>query len=279
MLPTLTLLCTLTLSGTPAVESVCVQAAPVHANGKWTRSANQNRAALLIHGYHVHFRDSSVPKAEFRSWQKPESAFVKELAKHADVYSFAYGQNAALDVIVKESTLRSRVAELRKLGYSDVVLVGHSAGGLVARHFVEDYPDAGVTKVIQVCAPNGGSPLASLTAPKSQRPFLECLSSDSRKKCLEARAGKTIPDKVQFVCVVAKIAKTSGTDGVVPCACQWTADLQKQGIPAHGIVGSHREVIREAKMAELLASLMREPTGRWSPERITAARKELFGEK
>ena len=43
-------------------------------------------------------------------------------------------------------------------------LVGYSAGALIARYFVEDSPDYGVTKVIQVCAPNGGSGWGKLTA-------------------------------------------------------------------------------------------------------------------
>ena len=277
MLASLSLLCTLAFSGDPGVESICQQAAPVSANGKWTRSPNQTRAVLLIQGFHYHLTNKSVPKAELRPWQKSDSPLVKELAKNADVFVFAYGQNVALDIVVKESKLRESVAQLRKLGYTEIVLVGHSAGGLIARHFVEDHPDAGVTKVIQVCSPNGGSPLAHSAAPKSQKPFLECLSAEGRRKCLEARAGKSIPEKVQFVCVIAKSKLTPHTDGIVPCECQWTADLHKQGIPAVCVVAGHREVVRDAKLAETLAGLVREKQDRWPAERIAKAKKEFFG--
>ena len=277
MLASLSLLCTLVFSGDAGVESICQQAAPVSANGKWTRSPNQTRAVLLIQGFHYHLTNKSVPKAELRPWQKSDSPLVKELAKNADVFAFAYGQNVALDVIVKESKLRESVAQLRKLGYAEIVLVGHSAGGLIARHFVEDHPDSGVTKVIQVCSPNGGSPLATSTVPKSQRVFVECLSVDGRRKCLELRGDKRIPEKVQFVCVIARSKKTSDTDGVVPCGCQWTADLHKQGIPAACVVGGHREVVRDAKFAETLAGLVREKHDRWPAERIAKAKKEIFG--
>lgn len=275
MLPTLTLFCTLALAGAPAVDSICLQASP--KNDKWARTPNRMQAVVLIHGFHHHLTNKSVPKAEFRPWQKADSVLVKELGKNADVFPFAYGQNVALDTIVKDSKLPGSVAELRKLGYTDIVLVGHSAGGVIARHFVEDNPDAGVTKVIQICAPNGGSPLASLTGPKTQKVFLECLTTENRKKCLEQRANKAIPEKVQFICVIAKSGATAKSDGVVPCLAQWTADLQKQGIPAVCVVGGHRDVVRDAKLVETLGSLIRDRQGRWSAEQVEKTKTEIFG--
>jgi pimeloyl-ACP methyl ester carboxylesterase len=279
MLSTLPLFCTLLLSGSPAVESTIRQVAPVapvEVEGKWRRTPGHTQAVVLIHGFHYHFSNKSVSKAEFRPWQHADSAVVKTLAKHNDVFSFAYGQNVPIESIVKDSTLGAAVARLRDLGYRDVVLVGHSAGGLIARQFIEDFPESGVTKVVQVCAPNGGSPLAAIKGPKSQRVFLDCLTREGRKICLKERADKRIPDNVQFVCIVARMNTTTHTDGVVPCVNQWTADLQKQGIPAFGMVGTHREVVRDAKAAEVLAALVRDRQGRWTEERIVQARKELF---
>lgn len=277
MLPSLTMYCTLLLGGAPAVESVCHQVVPAAVKEQWTRSPNESHAVVLIHGFHYHLTNKNVPKAEFRPWQRADAHLVKELAKHADVFVFAYGQNVPLDTIVKESKLAGSVARLRKLGYTEIVLVGHSAGGLIARHFVEDHPDAGVTKVVQVCAPNGGSPLATVAAPKSQKAFLECLTEKSRQQCLKERAGKLIPEKVQFVCVVAKGDGTKGTDGVVPCVCQWTADLQKQRIPVVSVLGSHREVVRDAQTAVTLGQLIRDNQPRWPAERIERAKREIFG--
>lgn len=277
MLSTLTLFCSLTLGGSPAVESICLQVAPASGKEKWTRTPKQPRAVVLIHGFHYHLTNKNVPKAEFRPWQRADAAIVKEMAKHADVFVFAYGQNVPLDTIVKESKLGDSVAHLRNLGYTDVVLMGHSAGGLIARHFVEDFPDAGVTKVIQVCTPNGGSPLATVTSPKNQKVFLECLTEKHRQQCMKDRTAKMIPDKIQFICVVGKGDGTKGTDGVVPCICQWTADLQKQGIPVVSVLGSHREVVRDAKTTEILASLIRDKQPRWTAERIEKAKKEIFG--
>jgi hypothetical protein len=263
-----------------AVESICKQVAPPHLDGKWERKPNQTHAVLLIRGLQVHLFEKDVPKAELQSWQKPDCPLVKELGKSTDVFVFAYGQNASIETIIEKSKLADSIARIRKLGYTDVTLIGHSAGGLIARHFVEDNPDAGVTKVVQVCAPNGGSSMASLgvlTAPKNQKPFMDCLTVDHRRKCLEARADKLIPAKVQFVCVVAKLENDSVGDGVVKCNCQWTPELQKQGVPVELVMGGHLEIVRDARYAETLARVVRQKQERWPAKRIEKARAEIFG--
>jgi hypothetical protein len=279
---TLTLMFTAAQGNAVAIESICHQVAPPHADGKWTRTPNRAQAVVLIRGYQVHLTETNVPKAELRPWQKPDSTMVKELAKNADVFVFAYGQNGSLDVVVSQSKLSGSIAQLRKLGYTDVALVGHSAGGLVARYLVEDQPDCGVTRVIQLAAPNGGSSLADLETklklvPKNQKAFVECLTIEHRRKCLETRADKLVPDKVQFICVVAKERKTADTDGVVTCVSQWTADLQKQGIPAVSVVSSHANVVRDERVAETVASLLRAKQERWPAERVAKAKKEILG--
>ena len=276
MFASFTLICGLALGSGPVVESAFNQIAPVAAEALWVRTPGRAQAVILVHGFHYHALSVNVPKAEFRSWQKRDAVLVKELAPTADVYAFAYGQNVPLDTIVKESKLGESIVRLRKMGYADITLVGHSAGGLIARHFVEDYPDAGVTKVVQICAPNGGSPLATLVVHRNQKPFVECLTEKHRENCQKERSAKVIPATVQFVCVIAKGDGVKGTDGVVPCRCQWTDDLQKQGIPAFALPGGHREIVRDAKSAEALARLLREPFPRWPAQRIDQAKAELF---
>lgn len=265
-----------TLGDTAGVASICRQVAPLPINGTWRREAAQTRAVVLIHGFQFHLRDASVAKAEFRPWQSPDSALVKELSKCADVYVFAYGQNVALDEVVKDCALGMNIAELRKLGYREIVLMGHSAGGLLARHFVEDNPEAGISKVIQVCTPNEGSAFASLSLPKSQRAFAQSLTAEGRRKAQELRADKRIPESIQFVCVVAQTELSPNTDGVVLCASQWSSDLQKQGIPALRITASHHEAMRDAKIAATLANLVRDSHPRWQPARVEEARKSIL---
>jgi pimeloyl-ACP methyl ester carboxylesterase len=279
MLSTLTLLCAISLHGAPTVESICLQVAPMNIGEKWKRTPNQMRAVVLVHGFHLRINEKSVPKADLRYWQHAEMALPKELGKHADVFSFAYGQNVALETVLKESQLARNIAQLRKAGYSEIVLIGHSAGGLLARHFVEDHPDAGVTKVLQVCSPNVGSPFAIVPAPKNQRVFLECLTEENCRKRLEARADKMIPKHVEFVCIIGRIGGTADSDGIVRCASQWSSDLQKQGIPVVCISGSHAEMMRDARIAVTFANLLCEKHQRWPVERIEKTKKEVFGNR
>jgi pimeloyl-ACP methyl ester carboxylesterase len=277
MLTTLSLLCALLAPDAPTVKSLSEQVAPRPTDGRWVRRPDQKRAVVLIHGFHFHLREESARKAELRPWQLPNSTLVKELARDADVFAFAYGQNASLKTIAAQPTLGEMVARLRRLGYREVVLVGHSAGGLLARQFVEDHPDAGVTKVVQVCSPNEGSPLADVQVAEAQRAFLESLTAAARRRSLKERADVRIPKDVQFVCVVASKDGTRTTDGVVPCASQWSADLRDQGVPARLLTAGHREAVRGSQGAKLVAKLVQEEQPRWKPEQVRAALKEIFG--
>jgi pimeloyl-ACP methyl ester carboxylesterase len=277
MLLPLALACALLAPAASKVESKFEQVAPAPGGGEPARTPGRTRAVVLLHGYRLHLRDGSVSRPEFRPWQRPGSALVKELAADADVFAFAYGQNACLSDVVERSRLAADVALLRKLGYREVVLVGHSAGGLVARQFVEDHPAAGVTKVVQICSPNGGCFSATLTVPHSQEAFVRCLTVKGREQCLKERAAVRVPEGVQFVCFVGQGAGNVGGDGVVSCRCQWAADLQKQGIPALALTVGHREAVRSAKSARALAELVRKEQPRWRPERVQKARKEILG--
>ena len=167
------------------------------------------------------------------------------------------------------------VAQLRRAGYHDIVLVGHSAGALVARQFIEDHADAGVSKVVQVCPPNGGAAAAEIGSLKTQRAFLDSLTPDGRQKSLKERT-KTIPKSVQFVCILSNAG--GDTDGLVPCDCQWTADLQDQCVPVVTIKVAHPIVPRVAKGVEAIADVVRKDQPRWKPERVSEVKSELFKE-
>src|SRR5207244_1035605 len=95
--------------------------------------------------------------------------------------------------------------------------LAHSAGGLVARHFVESSPNDGVTRVIQVATPNGGAYLAELGArvpkmvPREQKPFVMSVAPAYRANLLRSRQQLPIPTSTDFVAVVALAAR--GTKG------------------------------------------------------------------
>lgn len=265
--------------GAHPVEVQFVQVAPTaRPSVEWRRSTGERRAVVLIQGLMVHpFSKENVGRASLRSWQQPGSPLVKRLAGEGDVYAFAYGQNVPVDEIANHDALWRGLLRLREMGYRDVVVVGYSAGGVIARRVVEDYPASGVTKVVQVCAPNAGSGWAKLKAVRSnQQPFLQSLTKEERRREMRLRMDVTIPKKVEFVCVVGTGA-VSG-DGVVSCRSQWTSDLQEQGIPAVTVATDHLSMVRSAAGADAIAGLVHAPQPRWSPEKVAAARKAILGE-
>src|SRR5438105_1775913 len=164
--PTISLAIVL-LAQTPAVETKFAQVAPAVKSGVASpqRSPGQQRAVILLHGLRIHpISDVNAWHAELSGWEAPNSPLVKALGKDADVFAFSYAQHEPVEEAVRAPALRQHVANLRRAGYGEVVLVGHSAGALIARYLVEDEPECGVTKVIQVWAPNGGSGWGKVTA-------------------------------------------------------------------------------------------------------------------
>lgn len=261
------------------VETRFVQVHPAPAeDGKFKRSPSQEQAVVLLQGLHVHpFSSASVLKPEFRGWQQAGSKLVETLSSSADVFAFAYGQNVAVEEIAGVPGLGDNIRRLRELGYTRVVLIGHSAGGLIARQFVEDHPNAGVTKVIQVCSPNGGCAMARFDTGvrKDQRSFLNSLTKESRAAFLKGRPDKKIPASVQFVCVVGEGAGMG--DYLVSNESQWPGDLQAQGIPAIALKTTHFTVMRSKTDAQKLAEILNQNQPRWDAAKVAVARKDLHG--
>jgi triacylglycerol esterase/lipase EstA (alpha/beta hydrolase family) len=220
--PTLILALALLAPEPPVVETRFVQVAPpTAAEVVPRRSPGQSRAVVLMHGLRPHpFSDASALHPELSSWEEPTSAVVKALSRDADVFALGYAQHRPVDDVARAPALGRYVAGLRQTGYTDVVLIGYSAGALVARYFVEDAGGGGVTKVIQVCPPNGGTSWGKLTAGvrQSQEPFLVSLTKESRQAAQRERAGKAIPPDVEFVCVVGALGPAG--DGLVRFDCQ-----------------------------------------------------------
>jgi pimeloyl-ACP methyl ester carboxylesterase len=260
-----------------AVQFSQVSPRPLPA-GEWVRTADQRRAVVLIQGLLPHpFNKNNVNKATLRDWQKPGSPLVNRLAADADVYAFGYGQIVAVDEIAEHPALIEGVREVRAMGYREVVVVGYSAGGLIARRLVEEFPDVGVTKVVQVCAPNAGSGWAKLKAVrKNQQPFLESLTKNERRREMLARLDVYVPEGIEFVCIVGTGAWTG--DGVVSSRSQWSPDLQAQGIPAVKVPTDHLSMVRGSAGDETIAALVRTPQPRWTQGQVAAARKKILGE-
>src|SRR5262249_32794618 len=128
----------------PPVKPVAVPVSPetnfkqLHPMPKkaevFERSNDRTRAVVLIHGFRRETDNDKVAKALFRDWQVPDKVLVQTLAKDFDVYAYAYGQNAPVPELAEQPALIEKLKQLKKqLGYEQIVLVGHSAGGLIAR--------------------------------------------------------------------------------------------------------------------------------------------------
>jgi pimeloyl-ACP methyl ester carboxylesterase len=266
------------LGAAPAIESRFVQVAPAAQNRPWWSTSRQTQAVVLIHGLFVHpFSKTNVARAQLHGWQKPDCLLVKRLARDADVFAFSYSQTVTADEIAECPELETNVRQLRLRGYREIVLIGHSAGGVIARQFVEDHPNCGVTKVIQVCAPNAGSGWATWqTVRANQIDFLQSLTKPARRRSLSARADKQIPAHIEFACVVG--TGTVVGDGLVSTRSQYPPGLQLQGIPAYPFNSTHWMVLRSQKGVELVARLVREPQPRWDARQVEAVRRKLPGD-
>jgi pimeloyl-ACP methyl ester carboxylesterase len=269
----------LTFAATPTIDTQFVQVAPAPLQRHWWDTPGKSRAVVLIHGLLVHpFSKTNVMRPHLHGWQKPDCLLVKRLAADSDVFAFSYAQTVTADEVAECPQLERHLRKLRQDGYREIVLIGHSAGGVIARQFVEDHPDCGVTKVIQVCAPNAGSGWATWkTVRANQVDFLSSLTKPVRRRALTERADRLIPDDVEFACVVG--TGSVGGDGLVSTRSQYTPDLRQQRIPIYPFASTHWMVLRGSKGVELVARLVREPQKRWDAQRVAETCKRLSLEK
>lgn len=251
------------------------QVAPDAKRPGWSNvQRTKDRVVVLLHGLKIHpIRPALACRPELHSWQEPTSDLVRSLSKDSDVFSFGYAQITELDAVAQCPGLRDVVTNIRKMGYKEIVLVGHSAGGVIARLFIESYPDFGVTKVITVAAPHTGSDLAHLKGGyhKIQASFVQSLAPEARI----VAPPRKIDDKIEMACVVCKLKRVEG-DGLVNIVSQWPEECRMLGIPAMLVPGSHFEAMISPAGVKAISELAREKLGRWSPEEVEKARKALF---
>jgi pimeloyl-ACP methyl ester carboxylesterase len=238
------------------------------------RSDARQRAVVLIHGLHLHpLAKQRITQAELAPWQRANSDLVRLLGREADVFAFSYAQTVPVGMVSHSPALALGIEHLKESGYAELILVGFSAGGIVARDFAEANPRSGVTRVVQICAPNGGSEWARwpLGIPKCQEPFVRSLTPQSRQR---NRIRAEVPDGLEMVCVVGRVGKSTG-DGVVRCDRQWTEDLQSQRIPAVFVPFGHLEVMVKPASVARIAEVVLSRARRWDDQQVEAARRLL----
>jgi len=244
---------------------------------KWKRA--KDKAVVLVHGLLARpLHPDRAAKPDPHKWQKPDGALVKLLAEDFDVFGVSYAQTVPMDLVPLSKGLRDGVAALKAAGYKEIALVGHSAGGVIARRFVECHPDAGVTKVVAVAAPFHGSLWAHLPGfviPKPQVPFIGSMLPGLRKEWRE-RCGCDVPKDVQFCCVVCKLPRLAG-DTMVAADSQWPEELQKQGVPAVAVRCNHFDAMTGDKCVSAIAEILKGKVVRWDADQTAQARKALLG--
>jgi pimeloyl-ACP methyl ester carboxylesterase len=247
---------------------------------KLQRSEDCELAVVLVHGLDLHHDSSNAQESRPHKWQGSTSPLVKALSKQSDVYTISYPQTSAVEEIANFPELKSAVARIKGFGYTQVVLIGHSAGGLVARHFVEDRPDTGITRVIQVATPNAGAHLADWGVKlgqfdRNQEPFVRSLGPEHRAAVLKSRQGRHVPPAIEFVTVVCLKTEGGKSDGVVSLQSQWPLDLQEQCTGCVCVHTNHHEAMRNDDAIKVLCKLATEPQRRWSAARVVEMRREL----
>jgi pimeloyl-ACP methyl ester carboxylesterase len=277
MSPSLSLVVLTFAAPTATLPAEVWQVAPDNPGPPWLVT-RKDRAVLLVHGLRIHpLHPTRSARPDRHEWQDPRSELVRLLARDADVFAFSYAQTVPLDAVAHSAVLREAIAGLKAAGYREIVLVGHSAGGVICRLFAENYPDAGVTKVIQAATPNTGTEIAAALKngyPRYQAPFVQSLTPSARFEGFRL-SKKLLSPKLEMACIVCKVRRIEG-DGLVPLASQWPDELQQQGVPAVLLSMSHWEVMTTTAGNRVIADLMREKLARWSPNQVDQARKVLF---
>jgi hypothetical protein len=239
-------------------------------------SVTKKRAVLLVHGLYLQIlRPEKAARPETQDWQRSRAPLIRELSPDFDVHTFAYAQTMPVDAVSLSWGLRVEVNRLKKAGYDEIILIGHSAGGIVVRQFIERFPNTGVTKVIQVATPNDGSEYATikLGIPKVQLPYLQSLAPESRQR--EIARPRKLPPDIEFCCVVCKGGNRQG-DTIVNFSSQWPEELQKQGVPAVLVPSYHNEAMKADAPVKAIGELAREKLARWTREEVEQGRKVLF---
>ena len=244
-----------------------------------TLKKTKDKAVILVHGLIPRpLHPAKAEKPEPHTWQKPDGALVKLLADDFDVFGVSYAQTVPMDLIPLSKGLRDGVAAVKAAGYKEIALVGHSAGGVIIRRFVECHPNAGVTKVVAIAAPFHGSVWAHLPGfviPKPQVPFIGSMEPGVRKEWLD-KCGCHLPKDLQFCCVVCKLPRLAG-DTMVAAGSQWPEELQKQGVPAVAVRCNHFDAMTGDKCVSAIAEILKGKVVRWDEGQVTQAKKALFG--
>lgn len=113
-----------------------------------------NKKIILIHGLFMH---SIVMK------------FMENKFKKLGYDVFQFNHNS---VRYSSETLNNLNNLINEIGSSDIQLVGHSMGGLIARHYIEKFNDDRIKSIVTIGTPHKGSRLGKYLDNSFLKPIL-----------------------------------------------------------------------------------------------------------
>ncbi len=253
-----------TISPTLDLPTAAWQMVP-HVDGELVApKVTKTKAVLCIPGLYPHpLRPERATKPEMHPWFEPKAPLLAALAPDFDVYAFGYAQTLPVDSVASSNGMRETIAKLKTAGYREIVLVGHSAGGIVAHQFAVRFPDSGVTKVIPVAAPYSGSDLAELNVglPWTQVSYIKSLAPQPRQATL--KEDKAFPKTIEYCAMLCKVSRLPN-DIMVNLESQWPPEVRQQGLPAALVNANHFEVLKSTIGVSTTVDLASSKLIRWS---------------
>jgi len=236
-----------------------------------TPQVTKTKAVLCIPGLYPHpFRPTRATKPESHPWFESRAPLLAALAADFDVYAIGYAQTVPVDCVANCTGFKTTIQSLRDAGYTELILVGHSAGGLIAHQFIERNPKSGVTKLIPVAVPYSGSELAEINigVPRTQASYIRSLAPTPRQDVL--RAAANFPSSVEYCAVVCKVTKLPN-DILVGVESQWPAELRAQGLPATLVNANHFEILKSPQGVSTVVDLAKSKLVRWNADQTMQA--------
>jgi pimeloyl-ACP methyl ester carboxylesterase len=150
----------------------------------------------------------------------------------------------------------------RKHGFSQLYLVAHSMGGLLARGMLREHvghtETPFITKFVTLCSPLGGMPSADKgveLAPAVVPAWRDIGPSSGYVRQLFDQA---LPPTIEYSLFFAY--DDDATDGVVSLSSQLRREAQREAIHMQGFETTHVGVLREAEVCRALKKVFAGPT-------------------